>query len=143
MSAREFQRRHGKRGGRRRSGAGHEAALCALLERCGYADIDSSSICGSAKLYVRGYAWGLYLTPPRKYQSDAAIPALRLLFESDGGAHYATRRQGVHDTERRGLASTRGWVVVALTPEQIDGDEGQEIVGAAIARAALTLKDTA
>lgn len=118
--------------------AGHvtEALLCAVLDKCGLIDLANASPTTPAEVvYVREFAWGIYLPEPRLFRFDAAVPALRLAFEADGGAHYATKRQGRHDTERRGLAAAHGWRVVAMRPDQIkDSDAAVALVRRAVER---------
>lgn len=118
---------------RPRSGGVTEALLCAVLDRCGLIDAFNAGPTTPAEVvYVREFAWGIYLPEPRLFRFDAAVPARRLAFEADGGAHYATKRQGRHDTERRGLAAAHGWRVVAMRPDQIQDRTADELVRAAL-----------
>lgn len=118
---------------RPRSGHVTEALLCAVLDRCGLIDAFNAGPTTPAEVvYVREFAWGIYLPEPRLFRFDAAVPARRLAFEADGGAHYATKRQGRHDTERRGLAAAHGWRVVAMRPDQIQDRTADELVRAAL-----------
>lgn len=118
---------------RPRSGHVTEALLCAVLDRCGLIDAFNAGPTTPAEVvYVREFAWGIYLPEPRLFRFDAAVPARRLAFEADGGAHYATNAQGRHDTERRGLAAAHGWRVVAMRPDQIQDRTADELVRAAL-----------
>lgn len=118
---------------RPRSGHVTEALLCAVLDRCGLIDAFNAGPTTPAEVvYVREFAWGIYLPEPRLFRFDAAVPARRLAFEADGGAHYATKAQGRHDTERRGLAAAHGWRVVAMRPDQIQDRTADELVRAAL-----------
>lgn len=118
---------------RPRSGHVTEALLCAVLDRCGLIDAFNAGPTTPAEVvYVREFAWGIYLPEPRLFRFDAAVPARRLAFEADGGAHYTTKRQGRHDTERRGLAAAHGWRVVAMRPDQIQDRTADELVRAAL-----------
>lgn len=116
-------------------GSGHDAeqGLARQLEIAGYIDIVDVKVTPTSDIdpddvFVRGFAFGLYLDPVRKYQADFAFPAHRLLVEVDGGAHYATKRQGQHDTERRGLAASIGWTICPVTPEQVRDGSAVEVV---------------
>jgi len=118
---------------RPRAGLVTEALLCAVLDRCGLIDAFNAGPTTAAEVvYVREFAWGIYLPEPRLFRFDAAVPARRLAFEADGGAHYATKRQGQKDTERRGLAAAHGWRVVAMRPDQIHDRTADELVRAAL-----------
>ncbi len=120
---------------RPRSGGDAEDGLARQLEIAGFADfatITKDYAPFRSLVFVRGFAFGLYLTPSRKYQADFAFPAHRLLVEVDGGAHYATKRQGQHDTERRGLAASIGWTICPVTPEQVRDGSAVELVKRAI-----------
>lgn len=119
---------------RPRSGGVTEALLCAVLDRCGLIDAFNASATTPAEVvYVREFAWGIYLPEPRLFRFDAAVPARRLAFEVDGGAHAAGRAKVKSDTERRGLAASNGWRVVALTTEQVNDGSAEPIVRRALA----------
>lgn len=64
------------------------------------------------------YPWGRELEPPRRYQSDAAVPAARLLIEIMGGAHIAGKDRLNRDIERSRLAAHAAWVILPYTPEE-------------------------
>lgn len=116
-----------------RAGAVHEARLCAILDQLGYIDIHNATRATPVgSVYVREFAWGTYLSPPRLFRFDAALPAQRVAVEVDGGAHAAGRKKQRTDTERRGLAASMGWRVVALTPEQIDDGRARDVIRAAL-----------
>lgn len=116
-----------------KAGAVSEAKLCALLDLLGYMDINNATRATPVgTCYVREYAWGLYLSPPRLFRFDAALPAQRVAVEVDGGAHAAGRKKVKSDTERRGLAASLGWRVVALTPEQINDGRARDVIRAAL-----------
>ena len=118
---------------RPRSGGVTEALLCAALDSCGLIDAaNASSTTPAGIVYVREFAWGMYLSEPRLFRFDAAVPARRLAFEVDGGAHAAGRAKVKSDTERRGLAASNGWRVVALTPEQVTDGRAVPIVRRAL-----------
>lgn len=116
-----------------KAGAISEAKLCALLDLLGYMDINNATRATPVgTCYVREYAWGLYLSPPRLFRFDAALPAQRVAVEVDGGCHAAGRKKVKSDTERRGLAASLGWRVVALTPEQINDGRARDVIRAAL-----------
>jgi len=98
-----------KTGGKASPDAGKQAetALCQTLTLLG---ID----------HVPQYEWGKGLEPPRKFQSDAAIPAARLLIEVDGRAHIAGYERFCADMERRRLATHAGFVLLAYTPAEAE-----------------------
>lgn len=127
-------------GGRGRRWRDDEARLAAVLSTCGLVDIQHVSQAGidPRALFVRGYAWGVHLNPPRGFAFDAAVPARRLAFEVDGGAHAAGRGKVKADTERRGLAGASGWVVVAVTPEQVRDGSARALVVASLDRSAAS-----
>ena len=70
--------------------------------------------------YCPQYEWGKHLEPPRKFVSDAAIPAARLLIEVDGRAHIAGYERFIADMERRRLATHAGWRILAYTPDEAE-----------------------
>ncbi|MBB5361352.1 DUF559 domain-containing protein [Deinococcus humi] len=87
-----------------RAGEKAEQALCRWLDILGIG-------------YAEQYMWGAALNPPRKFQSDLAIPAAHLLIEVDGGVH------GVHDKrardlERQNLGVLAGWQFLRFLPDQ-------------------------
>lgn len=124
---------------KRASGERHEDALYYALDEAGYWDaglpIDQASERRYALIpyFLRGFAWGLYTKPRRKFQSDAAFPGERLLVEVDGGAHAAGKAKQRTDTERRGLAAAAGWRVLALTPAQVHSGDAVRLVREALA----------
>lgn len=67
--------------------------------------------------YVPQYRWGAELEPPRKFHSDAAIPAARLLIEIDGGVHGIGEKRA-RDLERQNLGVLAGWRFLRFQPEQ-------------------------
>jgi len=125
-----------------RAGAISEAKLCAILDSLGYCDIaNATRTTPVGECYVREYAWGTYLNPPRLFRFDAALPAQRLAFEVDGGAHAAGRKKVKSDTERRGLAASLGWRVVALTPEQVNDGRARDVIREALGYRPATGKE--
>jgi len=118
-----------------RPGQDAEDGLARQLKIAGFTDfgtIDPATSPYASLMFVRGFAFGLYLDPRRGFAADFAFPAHRLLVEVDGGAHYATKRQGQHDTERRGLAASIGWTILPVTPEQVRDGSAVELVRKAI-----------
>lgn len=78
--------------------------------------------------YVPQYRWGAELDPPRKYHSDAAILAARLLVEVDGRAHLAGYERFTADMRRRRAATHAGWRLLAYTPDEaVDGTASLDI----------------
>ena len=116
-----------------KAGAVHEAKLCAVLDALGYIDVNNATrTTPVGSVYVREYGWGVFLDPPRLFRFDAALPAQRVAVECDGSAHAAGKRKQRTDTERRGLAASIGWRVVAVTPEQIDDGRARDVIRAAL-----------
>lgn len=118
-----------------RPGQDAEDGLARQLKIAGFTDfgtIDPATSPYASLMFVRGFAFGLYLVPRRGFAADFAFPAHRLLVEVDGGAHYATKRQGQHDTERRGLAASIGWTILPVTPEAVRDGSAVELVKQAI-----------
>jgi very-short-patch-repair endonuclease len=102
----------------RRDGSHAEDALYAALDAAGYLDF-RYAMNGSHRvtaIYQRGYPWGLYLKPRRRFQADAAFPSADLLIEVEGVAHKIGHQQK-HDVVRRQLAEAAGWRVLSVLPE--------------------------
>lgn len=121
-----------------RPGEAAEQALYAMLDGAGYVDARrfTRPECNvAASFYVRQWPFGAYLTPPRRFQFDAAFPAYMLGIDVDGGAHAAGRAKVKSDTERRGLAAANGWKVLCLTPEQVRDGSAINLVQAALSAA--------
>lgn len=77
--------------------------------------------------YVPQYEWGKLLTPPRKFQSDAAILSARLLVEIDGRVHGVQDKRE-RDLERQNLGIKAGYLFLRYTPEQaISGEASLDI----------------
>ena len=103
-----------------RDGSHAEEALYAALDAAGYLDF-RYAMNGSHRvtaIYQRGYPWGLYLKPRRRFQADAAFPSADLLIEVEGVAHKIGHQQK-HDVLRRQLAEAAGWRVLSVLPEQV------------------------
>ena len=127
-----------------RPGAKSEDALYAALDAAGYLDLrwmernapDGSWVYADLdRIYQRGYPWGLYLTPRRGFQADAAFPRANLLVEVEGGAH-GVQKMRKHDVLRRQLAESAGWRVLSVLPEQVRDGSAVELVRRAIETAA-------
>lgn len=85
--------------------------------------------------WMRQFPFGSFLEPPRGFAFDAAFPAERIAVEVDGGAHAASVKQFKRDRERRGLAGAAGWIVVAVSPEEVrDGTAMERVTAALLAR---------
>lgn len=90
--------------------------------------------------FVRGYPWGLYLTPRRRFQADAAFPSMRLLIEVDGIAHkIGSRQKG--DVLKSQLADAAGWKVLRILPEQVHNGEAVALVAKALNHAPVGGKE--
>lgn len=119
---------------KRRAGQDAEDGMARQLVIAGYVDLPAADARTSNDLvFVRQFAWGLYLPEPRKYAADFGFPSRRVLVEVDGGAHYAGRARGAYDTERRGLAASIGWTICPVTPDQVRDGTGIELVKSALA----------
>ncbi len=122
-------------------GSHAEEALYAALDKEGYLDLvwmEQNAEAGSWlyadlwRVYERGFPWGLYLTPRRRFQSDAAFPSKKLLIEVDGQSHsIKARRHG--DVRKTQLAEAAGWRVLRLLPEQVHNGEAVQLIAAALA----------
>jgi len=77
--------------------------------------------------YVPQYAWGRELDPPRRFQSDAAVPAARLLIEIDGRVHGVNEKRE-RDLERQNLGTLAGFSFLRFTPEQAKSGEASLMV---------------
>lgn len=78
--------------------------------------------------YLPQYRWGAELEPPRRYVSDAAIPAARLLIEVNGRAHIAGFEKYLTDMRRTRAAYRAGWVILPFSPDEAkDGTASLEI----------------
>lgn len=60
--------------------------------------------------------------PPRKWKFDLAFPACKVAVEIDGGRWHVTGRDMTREAERNNEAQIRGWRVLHMTSEMIDGD---------------------
>lgn len=87
-----------------KAGQKAEQALCRWLDILGIE-------------YVEQYGWGAALNPPRKFVSDLAIPAARLLVEVDGGVHGVQDKRA-RDLERQNLGVMAGWHFLRFLPAQ-------------------------
>lgn len=65
------------------------------------------------------YPWGKSLSPPRKFHSDVAIPAARLLIEVDGQVHAISDKRR-RDLERQNLGVKAGWRFLRYTPAEAE-----------------------
>lgn len=121
----------------KRDGSHAEEALYAALDAAGYLDF-RYAVNGSHRvtaLYQRGYPWGLYLKPRRRFQADAAFPSADLLIEVEGVAHKIGHQQK-HDVLRRQLAEAAGWRVLSVLPEQVKSGEAVELIARALNQSA-------
>lgn len=121
-----------------RPGDAAEDALYDALENGAFVDLHSTSdVPLDAEMrrvsWIRQYPWGAYLSPRRRFSSDAGFPNARVLVEIDGGAHAAGKAKQRTDTERRGLAGANGWRVVAVTPEMVHNGEAIDLIRKALA----------
>ena len=119
----------------KRDGSHTEEALYAALDKAGYIDLGyvGGGYIDIGTYYQRGFPWGLYINPRRRFQADAAFPAARLLIEVDGIAHkIGSRQKG--DVLKSQLAQAAGWRVLHLLPEQVHDGAAIELVRAALAR---------
>jgi len=121
----------------RRDGSHAEDALYAALDAAGYLDF-RYAMNGSHRvtaIYQRGYPWGLYLKPRRRFQADAAFPSADLLIEVEGVAHKIGHQQK-HDVVRRQLAEAAGWRVLSVLPEQVHSGEAVALIAKALNQSA-------
>lgn len=119
---------------KRAGGRDAEDGMARQLVIAGYVDLPAADArTSNDRVFVRQFAWGLYLPEPRKYAADFGFPSRRVLVEVDGGAHYAGRARGAYDTERRGLAASIGWTICPVTPDQVRDGTGIELVKSALA----------
>ena len=94
-----------------RPGERAEQALYASLSALGIA-------------YISQYRWH----PVRRWQSDAALPAHRLLVEIDGAVHRVHRDKWERDLEKSNAAQEAGWAILRFTPAQaLDGMAALEV----------------
>lgn len=117
----------------KRDGSHAEDALYAALDADGFLDF-RYAVDGSHRvtaIYQRGYPWGLYLKPRRRFQADAAFPSADLLIEVEGVAHKIGHQQK-HDVLRRQLAESAGWRVLSVLPEQVHNGEAVELIRRAL-----------
>lgn len=125
----------GQKATKRAGGERHEAALARALSEADYYDLREFTATDqpfAGNVFVRGYAWGLYLDPPRKFQADAAFPAARLLVEVEGQVHSIKgKRHG--DVLRRQLAEGAGWRVLSVLPSQVHDGTAVRLVREALA----------
>lgn len=121
----------------KRDGSHAEEALYAALDAAGYLDF-RYAVNGSHRvtaIYQRGYPWGLYLKPRRRFQADAAFPSADLLIEVEGVAHKIGHQQK-HDVLRRQLAEAAGWRVLSVLPEQVRDGSAVELIARALNQSA-------
>lgn len=118
---------------KRRPGQDAEDGLARQLVIAGYVDLPAADArTSNDKVFVRQFAWGLYLSEPRRFASDFAFPSHRILVEIDGDAHAVkARRRGT--VVRTQLAESAGWRVVTVLPEQVRDGTAIEVVHAALA----------
>ena len=116
-----------------RHGQDAEDGLARQLVIAGYVDLPRADARTSHRsVFVRQFAWGVYLDPSRRFVADFAFPAHRVLVEIDGDAHAVkARRRGT--VLRTQLAESAGWRVVTVLPEQVRDGTAIEVVHAALA----------
>jgi hypothetical protein len=129
----------GEKAAKVRPGERHEAALYAALNAERYMEASPGRYIGATNLvWLRQYPFGAFLSPPRRFTFDAAFPEAMVAVECDGGAHAAGKAKQRTDTERRGLAGANGWIVVAVTPEQVADGSALALVREALSNATRT-----
>ena len=70
------------------------------------------------------YCWA----PGRKYRSDAAFPAQKLLIECDGRVHGVHEDKRLRDMARSNLAASLGWTILRYSPAQaLDGSAALDV----------------
>jgi very-short-patch-repair endonuclease len=113
LTAQDAVQGTGRAGAGKKSGEVAEAALIRDLRLAGLAVEEQ-------------YPWGK--EAGRRYRSDAAILAHRLLLESAGGVHrIRARYEG--DLERSRIATDLGWTVRAYSPaEALDGSAAADVL---------------
>lgn len=114
-------------------GEAAERTLYELLETHIGSEIAPGRATWTGRPWLRSYPWGAFLEPRRGFVADAALPAERILIESDGDAHgIKEKRRG--DVKRRQLAVAAGWRVVSVLPEQVRSGEVVRLVQEEVAR---------
>lgn len=106
---------------RRGDGSRHEEVLYAALNREWW-EAKPGGFPSSPRfmeaIWLRQYPWGAFLSPPRRFQADAAFPMQLVLVEIEGTAHKIGH-QRAHDVKRRRLAEEAGWRVVSVLPDEV------------------------
>jgi len=116
----------------KRAGQDAEDGLARQLEIAGYFDIVADEIGGAPSFgFIRQCCWGLYLPEPRGFASDFAFPASSLLVEIDGQAHSIKARRKM-TVVRAQLASSIGWRMLTVLPEQVRDGTAIELVKQAL-----------
>ena len=90
-----------------------------LAELALYASLSALGIA-----HEQQYRWH----PVRRWQSDAGLPAHRILVEIDGAVHRVHRDKWERDLEKSNAAQEAGWFILRFTPAQaLDGTAALEV----------------